>query len=65
MLLGGIEAGGTKMVCAVGDEKGNIIERFQIPTTVDRKRFDLSWSNLFLLDRYTFFSIYSSKVALR
>lgn len=34
MLFGGIEAGGTKFVCAVGDETGNITERVQIPTTV-------------------------------
>jgi fructokinase len=33
-MLGAIEAGGTKFVCAVGDEKGNIAERIQIPTTV-------------------------------
>jgi fructokinase len=33
-MLGAIEAGGTKFVCAVGDESGNIIERIQIPTTV-------------------------------
>ncbi|WML46784.1 ROK family protein [Neobacillus sp. PS3-34] len=33
-MLGAIEAGGTKFVCAVGDELGNIIERVQIPTTV-------------------------------
>ncbi|MEH7305266.1 ROK family protein [Neobacillus drentensis] len=33
-MLGAIEAGGTKFVCAVGDEKGNIVERIQIPTTV-------------------------------
>ncbi|MGG1678167.1 ROK family protein [Neobacillus sp. NRS-1170] len=33
-MLGAIEAGGTKFVCAVGDEKGTIIERIQIPTTV-------------------------------
>jgi len=33
-MFGGIEAGGTKFVCAVGDEKGNIAERIQIPTTV-------------------------------
>ncbi|WP_010648115.1 ROK family protein [Oceanobacillus massiliensis] len=32
MLLGGIEAGGTKFVCAVGDEKGNIIEKVSFPT---------------------------------
>ncbi|MEH7121325.1 ROK family protein [Neobacillus vireti] len=33
MLFGGIEAGGTKFVCAVGDRDGNIMERIQIPTT--------------------------------
>lgn len=33
-MLGAIEAGGTKFVCAVGDEAGNIVERVQIPTTV-------------------------------
>lgn len=34
MMLGAIEAGGTKFVCAVGDETGTIVERIQIPTTV-------------------------------
>jgi len=33
-MLGAIEAGGTKFVCAVGDENGQIHERIQIPTTV-------------------------------
>jgi len=33
-MLGAIEAGGTKFVCAVGDETGKILERIQIPTTV-------------------------------
>lgn len=32
MLLGALEAGGTKMVCAIGDEKGNIFERASFPT---------------------------------
>ncbi|MEH7119189.1 ROK family protein [Neobacillus vireti] len=32
-MLGAIEAGGTKFVCAVGDEKGKIVDRIQIPTT--------------------------------
>jgi fructokinase len=32
MLLGGIEAGGTKFVCAVGEPDGTIIERVSIPT---------------------------------
>ncbi|WP_026564174.1 ROK family protein [Bacillus sp. UNC41MFS5] len=33
-MLGAIEAGGTKFVCAIGDENGNIVDRIQIPTTV-------------------------------
>lgn len=32
MLLGGIEAGGTKMVCAVGDETGKVMDRISLPT---------------------------------
>lgn len=31
-LFGALEAGGTKMVCAVGDENGNILERISLPT---------------------------------
>ena len=31
-LYGALEAGGTKMVCAIGDENGNILERISIPT---------------------------------
>lgn len=33
MRLGALEAGGTKMVCALGNEQGQIIERCTIPTT--------------------------------
>ena len=29
---GSLEAGGTKMVCAIGDEQGHILERVSIPT---------------------------------
>ena len=32
MLIGALEAGGTKMVCAIGDEEGNILDRISIPT---------------------------------
>ena len=32
MKLGALEAGGTKMVCAIGNEKGEIFERISIPT---------------------------------
>lgn len=32
MKIGGIEAGGTKMVCAVGNENGEIFNRISIPT---------------------------------
>ncbi|WP_077619785.1 ROK family protein [Bacillus sinesaloumensis] len=33
MLIGGIEAGGTKFVCGVGNENGEILERVTFPTT--------------------------------
>lgn len=33
MRLGALEAGGTKMVCAVGDSNGTIYEQISIPTT--------------------------------
>ena len=33
MKLGALEAGGTKMVCAIGDETGKIFEQTSIPTT--------------------------------
>lgn len=32
MMYGALEAGGTKMVCAIGDETGRIFERISIPT---------------------------------
>ena len=32
MKLGALEAGGTKMVCAVGDEQGNVLDRASFPT---------------------------------
>lgn len=32
MRLGALEAGGTKMVCAIGNESGEIFERISIPT---------------------------------
>lgn len=32
MYIGALEAGGTKMVCAIGDEKGNILDRISLPT---------------------------------
>ncbi|HAG70181.1 MAG TPA: fructokinase [Lachnospiraceae bacterium] len=34
MLYGALEAGGTKMVCALGDENGRILEQISIKTTV-------------------------------
>lgn len=33
MLLGAIEAGGTKFVCAIGTEKGEVLERISFATT--------------------------------
>lgn len=41
MILGSIEAGGTKFVCAVGDEKGNIMERAEFPTTSPEETMNL------------------------
>ena len=32
MLYGGLEAGGTKMICAIGNENGEILERAVFPT---------------------------------
>ncbi|MBO4901032.1 MAG: ROK family protein [Lachnospiraceae bacterium] len=34
MLYGALEAGGTKMVCATGDENGHIIKQTHVPTTM-------------------------------
>ncbi|MGN0243150.1 MAG: ROK family protein [Lachnospiraceae bacterium] len=32
MIIGALEAGGTKMVCAIGNENGEILERISLPT---------------------------------
>ncbi len=32
-LFGGIEAGGTKFICAIGNTEGKVLERVRIPTT--------------------------------
>lgn len=32
-LLGALEAGGTKMVCAVGHGDGTVLESVELPTT--------------------------------
>lgn len=37
MILGAIEAGGTKFVVAIGDENGNILERTSFPTTTPKE----------------------------
>ncbi len=39
MLIGGIEAGGTKMVCAVGDESGKVMDRVSFPTRQPEETF--------------------------
>ena len=39
MLIGGIEAGGTKMVCAVGDENGVVMDRVSFPTRQPEETF--------------------------
>ncbi|WP_288009277.1 ROK family protein [Kyrpidia sp.] len=33
-MLGAIEAGGTKFVCGIGDDRGRIVDQITIPTTV-------------------------------
>ena len=52
MLVGGLEAGGTKFVCAVGNENNELLERVAFPTTTPEEtlaqvfaffdRFDLA-----------------------
>ncbi len=37
MLLGAIEAGGTKFVCAIGTKDGEILERISFPTTTPKE----------------------------
>ena len=32
MLIGALEAGGTKMVCSIGDSQGNVLQRASFPT---------------------------------
>ena len=39
-MLGAIETGGTKIVCAVGDDALNIIERVSFPTTTPDETFE-------------------------
>lgn len=39
MLYGGIEAGGTKFICAVADERLNILKKISIPTTNPQETF--------------------------
>lgn len=39
MRIGGIEAGGTKMVCAVADENGKLIDRVSFPTRGPEETF--------------------------
>ena len=39
-LYGSLEAGGTKFVCAVGDEKFEIVEKTQFPTTTPIETLD-------------------------
>ena len=33
MMIGAVEAGGTKMVCGIGNERGDILERTSFPTS--------------------------------
>ncbi|MFB9757536.1 ROK family protein [Ectobacillus funiculus] len=40
MLFGAIEAGGTKFVCGIGSEYGEILEKFTIPTTTPNETME-------------------------
>ena len=40
MLIGGIELGGTKIVCALGNENGEIIEKMIVPTQEPKETLD-------------------------
>ena len=51
-LYGSLEAGGTKFVCAVGDENYNVVEKAQFPTTTPIETIDKTiefFSNLTIL----------------
>ena len=39
-LYGSLEAGGTKFVCAVGDENFNVVEKTQFPTQLQIETID-------------------------
>ena len=39
-LYGSLEAGGTKFICAVGDENFNVVEKTQFPTTTPIETLD-------------------------
>ena len=39
-LYGSVEAGGTKFVCAVGDEQFQVVEKAQFPTTTPYETID-------------------------
>jgi fructokinase len=41
MILGAIEAGGTKFVCGIGNENGEIIEKISYPTTTPEETLKL------------------------
>ena len=41
MRLGALEAGGTKMVCSLGNEKGDVLERESFPTTTPEETMPL------------------------
>lgn len=40
MIFGGIELGGTKIVCGIGDENANVLERVSIPTTTPQETLE-------------------------
>ena len=63
MIIGAIEAGGTKFICGIGNEKGEIFEKISFPTetpeitlskVIDffKKKIAKTWSRLFRTYRF-------------
>ena len=52
-MYGAIEAGGTKMICAISDEDLNIVDQIQFPTTLPEEDTE---------EMIDFFGRYKSKI---
>ena len=65
-LYGSLEAGGTKFVCAVGDEKFQVIEKTQFPTTTPYETIDrtIEFSNVMKTNWLELLSVHSVQLML-